>query len=240
MPEEEVEDPATTGTSDEGAGTHASPRGYLGAISGYYAPRREGDLPWERGDAYLLGQEGRAAVEVILVLLAWYLLSPYSFAGTGSLLQVGTSLEGTAVYVAIVAVSAIFLAWLAVFLARTRGWIAHAMLIQTDVPWKEMVVAVGTGLKGLGVTRKRVRLPAGSLLQGYAFVVRPDYAPLRVIGSPLGYLTWGGARSFVVVPLPLFRHARWGQDLDHLLRNVLGWERPSSVTTPSAPSLEPE
>lgn len=204
----------------------------------YYSPRREGELPWESGDAYLLGQLGRASVVVAGALGVLYFLSPVAITGTGGLLRVGSSAWGTAIFAVVAVVSVILLMGTVLFVAPCRRLLPHTMILQTNVPWKEMVPAVGKRLKSLGVAAKRRRLTSVGLLAGYDFPVRADYSPLKVLGSPLGLVTWGGARSLVVVPSPLFRHPRWGQDVDRLVREILVWERPENVTTPDARSLD--
>ncbi len=236
----ESEDDQGRGLEGTSSDSSTQSRSILEGVVDYYSPRHEGDLPWERGDAYLLGQLGRAAVVVAGSLGALYFLSPFAITGTGGLLRVGTSVWGTAIFGLIAVFSAILLVGTALFVAPARRMLPHTMVLQTDVPWKEMVPEIGRRLKALGVVSKRRRIVSGGLFEGYDFPVRSEYAPLKILGSSLVFVTWGGARSLVVVPLPLFRHARWGQDIDRLVRDVLVWERPGKVTTPDARSLDEE
>lgn len=212
----------------------------FGSLSEKYGPRRQGDLPWERGDSYLIGQLGRAGVIVMLCLATLYLLSPVSFTGTSDLLSVGKSFAGTIVFEALTALSAVVLLLSALIVWRSQQWLPRTMILQTDVPWEELARLVTSRLKDIGASRDKTPLGGRGVLQGAAFQVRGDYPPVRVIGSSLGYVTWGGARSFFVVPLVLFRHPRLGQDLDNLMRDVLGWERPEKVSTPTVTTLEEE
>ena len=231
MPETD-QDPSTPEAEDPRR------KGLLGPMVDYYSGRREGDLPWESGDAFLLGQLGRFVIILAVTSGILYFLSPVAITGTGDLLRVGTSLENTVVYVLLALAFVGLLILNADYLRRFRSILTHSMVLQTDVPWKEMVVETGRRLKEIGVRTKRRRFPPGGLVRGYEFPVRADYAPVKVVGSALGYVTWGGARSLLVIPLPLFRHARWGQDLDHLVRDVLSWDRQERVRTPVTPSLD--
>lgn len=220
-------------SSDRGDGRPERPGGLLQEVTDRYGARREGDLPWENGDAYLLGQLGRATIVVLASLTAVYLLSPIAVTGSGSLLRVGKSLVGTLIFEWVLAMAAGLLVATGLIVYRSQQWLARSMLLQSDVPWHELSGLVEDGLKKLGASGQKVSLPGKGLLVGVAYQVRGDYAPVRVVGSPLGWVTWGGAHSLFVVPLPLFRHPRWGQDLDHLIRDVLGWDRPEKVMTPT-------
>lgn len=213
-------------------------RGLLDAWVDSYSAPHAGDLPWENGDAFLLAQLGRLAILCAVVFGLLYLFSPVAVTGTGSVLRVGSNTVGTLVYAALALGSLVFLALGGLFTARSRSLLARSMVLQTNVPWRELVPEVGSRLKRLGVKGKRTRIRPAGFLRGYEFPVRSDYAPLKVLGSSLGYITWGGARSMIAVPLPLFRHPKWGQDLDHLVRDILAWERPEKVTTPRAESLD--
>ncbi|MDE1820385.1 MAG: hypothetical protein KGJ23_06885 [Euryarchaeota archaeon] len=243
MPTDEDLGAPPNATETSADGLDAAPgrrRSVLDPVVEYYSARTEGDLPWESGDAYLLGQLGRAAIVVLASFGLLYLLSPVAILGTGAALRVGVSLWGTAVFVVLSVVAAVLLIATALFVARCRSLLSHAMILQTDVPWREMVLETGKRLKALGVKAKRTRLRERGLVVGYRFPVRSDLAPLKVLGSPLGYITWGGAKSLLVVPLPLFRNARWGQDIDRMVRDVLAWERPDRVRTPATASLDEE
>lgn len=224
--------------TDSGAARGSRP--VLGSIIEYYSPRREGELPWESGDAYLLGQLGRTLIVVAISFGALYLLSPVAVTGTGGLLRVGTSMLGTVLYAALLVGVLVSLVLSGLFVGPARILLSRTMILQTNVPWKEMVLEVGKGLKKLGVQGKRRRLPSRRMLVGYTFPVRPDYPPVKVIGSPLGFVTWGGARSILVIPRLLFRHPKWGQDLNDLARSALAWERPEHVSTPTVESLDEE
>ncbi len=228
--EEKEPDPGTSGGS----------RSVLGSVIEYYSPRREGELPWESGDAYLLGQLGRTLIVVAISFGALYLLSPVAVTGTGGLLRVGESMLGTVLYATLLLGVLVLLVLSGLFVGPARVLFPRTMILQTNVPWREMVLEVGKGLKKLGVQGKRKRLPSHRMLVGYTFPVRADYPPVKVIGSPLGFVTWGGARSVLVVPRLLFRHPKWGQDLNDLARSALAWERPEQVSTPTIESLDEE
>lgn len=223
--------------SGDDVSSRPPPRNLLDRVEAATAPRTEGELPWGRGDLYLLGQLGRLSVEILIVAAALYLLAPYAFSTPGGLLHVSHNTTTVDAYAAFGAGCLVLLVLAGLYVAQCRSWIANTMMLQTNVAWKDMVLAVGKRVKEQGITDKRVELAGRFGLRGYAFSIRADYAPLRVVGSTLGYVTWGGARSFLVVPLPLFRHPRWGQEIDQLARDILGWEPLEQVTTPSAPSV---
>lgn len=213
-----------------------SPTHLLGSLEDRLGPRRAGDLPWESGDSYILGQLGRATVLVVLSLAVVYLLSPISLLGTGTILRVGSSAGGTVVFGAVCVVVAALLLVVGLILTRSQAWLSRTMILQSNVPAKEMGRLMASEIRALGMKTRADVFAKGHLLIGASYTLRPDYPPLRVVGSQLGYVTWGGARSLLVVPLPLFRHPKWGQEVDALVRRILGWEEPEQVRTPEMPS----
>lgn len=237
-PREEPSGPPAASSSGENVSSR--PASLMQGLAERLGPRRSGELPWESGDAYLLGQVGRAGFLVALTSLVVYLLSPVDVIHVGEVLRVGQSAEGTAVFEVIVLLAAVLLVLVGLTVARSRQWLTRTMILQTDIPWEEMAALAQQALKESHASGGKVPLPgAWGLLVGAALQVRPDYAPLRVVGSRLGYVSWGGARSIFAVPLPLFRHPKWGQEVDLVARAALGWERPTRVKTPVATSIDP-
>jgi hypothetical protein len=198
-----------------------------------YGGRRGGDLPWEAGDSYLLGQLGRTAIILLLFVALDYLLSPVSFVGVTSLEALTLDLAIVFLFPVVLVLTAVVLILSALTVYRSQMWLRRTMILATDVPWLELAALVRARLQLLGVAKDTTYLTGWGILRGLSFSIRGDYAPVKVVGSTLGPVTWGGARSLFVVPLSVFRHPRLGQDLDHLMREVLGWEKPERVVTPS-------